>query len=189
VAAGIAAEGLRVLDAGEVPTPALALAALEAALPAVMVTGSHIPADRNGLKFYGPAGEIGKEDEAGILEALESVGEESLPAASAEAAMEVLPEYVARCRRLAGEGALGGRRIGIWQHSSVFRDGLADLMVALGAEIVPLGRAATFVALDTEAVAETDRARIRAWTREERLDALVSTDGDGDRPLVADETG
>src|SRR5690606_33865985 len=39
------------------------------------------------------------------------------------------------------------------------------------------------------AVAETDRARIRAWTREERLDALVSTDGDGDRPLVADETG
>ena len=27
---------------------------------AVMVTGSHIPADRNGLKFYLPGGEIAK---------------------------------------------------------------------------------------------------------------------------------
>jgi hypothetical protein len=34
-----------------------------------MVTGSHIPFDRNGLKFYRPEGEITKADEAGILAA------------------------------------------------------------------------------------------------------------------------
>ena len=33
------------------------------------------------------------------------------------------------------------------------------------------------------------RARSRAWVAEHRLAALVSTDGDGDRPLIADETG
>lgn len=32
-----------------------------------MVTGSHIPFDRNGLKFYRPDGEITKEDELAIV--------------------------------------------------------------------------------------------------------------------------
>ena len=59
--------GLEPVDCGAVPTPALALAAMAAGLPAVMVTGSHIPEDRNGLKFYTPRGEIEKADEAGIL--------------------------------------------------------------------------------------------------------------------------
>ena len=43
--------------------------------------------------------------------------------------------------------------------------------------------------IDTEAVAPADADRIAAWVAEHRLDALVSTDGDGDRPLVADERG
>ena len=34
-----------------------------------------------------------------------------------------------------------------------------------------------------------EAVRIRDWVLGERLDALVSTDGDGDRPLIADETG
>ena len=40
------------------------------ASPAIMVTGSHIPADRNGLKFYKAEGEIDKADEAGIVAGL-----------------------------------------------------------------------------------------------------------------------
>ena len=35
-------------------------------LASIMVTGSHIPDDRNGIKFNRPTGEILKEDEAGI---------------------------------------------------------------------------------------------------------------------------
>ena len=64
------AAGLTTVDCGAVPTPALALAAMNAGAAAVMVTGSHIPADRNGLKFYLPHGEIAKTDEAAILAAL-----------------------------------------------------------------------------------------------------------------------
>ncbi len=51
------------------PTPALAFAAQELGIPAIMVTGSHIPFDRNGLKFYHPKGQITKADEARILAA------------------------------------------------------------------------------------------------------------------------
>ncbi|EYB47298.1 hypothetical protein BU65_24160 [Escherichia coli] len=36
-------------------------------IPGIMVTGSHIPYDRNGLKFYTPEGEITKADEQEIL--------------------------------------------------------------------------------------------------------------------------
>ena len=43
--------------------------------------------------------------------------------------------------------------------------------------------------IDTEAVSEEDRARGQQWAREHQLDAIFSTDGDGDRPLLADENG
>ncbi len=43
--------------------------------------------------------------------------------------------------------------------------------------------------MDTEAVGEDDLAQARNWCKAHRLDAVVSTDGDGDRPLVFDENG
>ena len=43
--------------------------------------------------------------------------------------------------------------------------------------------------MDTEAVGPDDAAKIRRWVAENDLDVLVSTDGDGDRPLMVDATG
>ena len=54
------------INCGKIPSPAVALYGIVNRIPAIMVTGSHIPADRNGIKFNKPAGEILKEDEAGI---------------------------------------------------------------------------------------------------------------------------
>lgn len=47
---------------GVLPTPALAYQAMLDKVPAIMITGSHIPFDRNGIKFYRPDGEITKND-------------------------------------------------------------------------------------------------------------------------------
>ncbi len=66
----IRGEGAAAIACGVVPTPALALEAARRGVPAIMVTGSHIPFDRNGLKFYRPDGEITKTDEAGLIAAL-----------------------------------------------------------------------------------------------------------------------
>src|SRR3982751_729709 len=52
VMGAITALGVPAIDCGELPTPALALEALRGECPAIMVTGSHIPGHRNGLKFY-----------------------------------------------------------------------------------------------------------------------------------------
>ncbi len=43
--------------------------------------------------------------------------------------------------------------------------------------------------IDTEAVSEQDEQKALQWTKDYQLDLLFSTDGDGDRPLVADEKG
>ncbi len=188
VASGIAAETATPVDCGEISSPALALAAISRGIPAIMVSGSHIPADRNGLKFFRPEGEITKADESGILAALESVGAESLPAGSSARDSEARAAYLERCRAVAGRPAAAWR-IGVWEHSSVLRDDLVALLAELGHEVVRLGRSDEFVPVDTEAVPADVAAQIARWGEGHGLDALVSTDADGDRPLVADETG
>jgi phosphomannomutase len=189
VGAAIAHAGCVAVDCGLLPTPALALAAQTDGAPAVMVTGSHIPGDRNGLKFYLATGEITKADEAGILGSLPRVGEIPSSNLTPERDEQARVAYLSRYEAAFGSGALAGFRIGVFQHSSVARDDLVDLLRALGARALPLGRADHFVAIDTEALGAAEAAQARAWAHTEKLDALVSTDGDADRPLVADETG
>ena len=180
--------GLAVYYYGVVPTPALAYQAMQDKMPAIMVTGSHIPFDRNGLKFYRPDGEITKADEAAILGFNVSyIGavEHALPAISTLAA----ERYTQRNAGLYADHVLAGKRIGIYEHSSAGRDLYAAIFASLGAEVISLERTDTFVPIDTEAVAEEDRVKARQWSAEHQLDAIFSTDGDGDRPLIADETG
>lgn len=180
--------GVDVTDCGAVPTPALALAAMHAGAAAVMVTGSHIPADRNGLKFYVPSGEITKADEAAILAGLGQAERGAVPGRLATNG-SAGADWVARYVSAFGEGALAGCRVGVWTHSAVSRDLLVQAFEALGAMVVEVGRSDRFIPIDTEAVSAEARAAIAGWVRDGRLDALISTDGDGDRPLLADETG
>lgn len=188
-AAGIRQAGCEVDFCGVLPTPALALYALAQGIPAIMVTGSHIPFDRNGIKFYRPEGEISKADEAAIAQA-----EVEIPALTDDAPLPTanpaaLQQYRQRYTSLFAADLLSGWRIGIYEHSSAARDCLRDVLSALGADVIGLARTDTFVPIDTEAVSEEDRQRGQAWAAEHHLDAIISTDGDGDRPLIADETG
>ncbi|MFV7639071.1 phosphomannomutase [Shewanella algae] len=173
---------------GVVPTPALAVKSMSDSVPAIMVTGSHIPFDRNGLKFYRPDGEITKADEVAILSInsiLPVFSIVELPTAS-NSASEV---YLERYLNLFNKDLLKGKRIGIYEHSSAGRDLYAQLFEQLGAIVIRLGRSDHFVPIDTEAVAHTDMVMAQAWQKEYQLDLLFSTDGDGDRPLMSDESG
>jgi phosphomannomutase len=188
-AAGIRQAGCEVDFCGVLPTPALALYALSHGMPAIMVTGSHIPFDRNGIKFYGAEGEISKADEAAITHAeveLQTIADDgAMPAVNPDALQQYLQRYTA----LFADDLLAGWRIGVYEHSSAARDCLKELLCALGGEVIGLERTNTFVPIDTEAVSEEDRQRGLNWVAEHKLDAIISTDGDGDRPLIADETG
>lgn len=186
-------QGFRAVDCGALPTPALALSAMQAGAPSIMVTGSHIPDDRNGLKFYRADGEIDKADEAQINAIHASIARNEIPARvkmpPATSVTDPVANYRARYLDFFSATLLSGMRIGIYQHSSVARDIFADVLQRLGAEVTPLGRAEAFIPVDTEAVRDEDKALARDWATLHRLDAIVSTDGDADRPLIADEAG
>ncbi|WP_418357291.1 phosphomannomutase [Shewanella basaltis] len=187
-AASLISLGLKPIYFGVLPTPALAYVAMQQNIPAIMVTGSHIPFDRNGLKFYRPDGEITKADELAILaDDTELVNAElyDLPSVSDLGATSYIDRYL----DLFSPTLLAGRRIGIYEHSSAGRDLYATLFKQLGAEVVSLGRSDQFVPIDTEAVSVQDIEMAKRWQKDYRLDALFSTDGDGDRPLLSDETG
>jgi phosphomannomutase len=186
----VRAAGLRPVFYGVLPTPALALQALADGIPAIMVTGSHIPPDRNGLKFYRPDGEIDKKDELAIAAAAPTIDAADLPAdewPQPDPAARI--RYLERYRTAFAGKLLSGWRIGVWRHSSVAADILVDLLHDLGAETVELGASGEFVAVDTEAIDPDAAERLAGWSRHHRLDAIVSTDGDGDRPLLVDDRG
>ncbi len=184
--------GLTAVECGPLPTPALAAHAMHEHAPSIMVTGSHIPDDRNGLKFYLPTGEIGKADEADIAQRHAQLGADlaSRQAPVTEAAdTRALAFYVSRYLDHFAPDTLEGLTIGVYQHSSVARDVLVDILSPLGAKTIALGRSDRFIPVDTEALRPEDRALLKGWASEHKLDAIVSTDGDADRPLIADENG
>lgn len=186
--------GLKPIDCGTIPTPALALYGASIGAAGIMITGSHIPADRNGIKFYRPDGEINKDDEEAITRlAAELKNDEEANLVEAGLGdnheVEATKLFIDRNIGILSADALAGKRIGIYQHSSVARDMLVTVFEQCGATVFPLGRSEQFIPVDTEAVSQDTVSQLARWTDELALDAVLSTDGDGDRPLVADEHG
>ncbi|TPK69215.1 phosphomannomutase [Mesorhizobium sp. B2-4-19] len=193
--AALAASGLQPVDCGAIPTPALALYGQQhGAAAALMVTGSHIPADRNGIKFYSPRGEISKADEAAMAQYAAGRSGAYRPPPPPGTALptrhdQAIAAYRARAEIISEPNSLSGIRVGVYQHSSVAADLLVEILQSLGAHVTPVGKSGTFVPVDTEAVSPTTLARFKRWAGEFNLDAIVSTDADADRPLIADENG
>jgi phosphomannomutase len=198
--------GCVVENAGKIPTPAVILHSVATGRAGVMVSGSHIPFDRNGIKLNRSVGEILKSDEAGITEEVERVRAEEyartaeasafttsggLKAAAALPAVDHAAEerYLSRYARSFGPRALARLRVLVYQHSAVGRDLLARILRELGADVVTAGRAETFVPIDTENVTDEMLDRldglVTAADEGRPFHAVVSTDGDSDRPLVA----
>ena len=188
-ASAIEHAGLRVDFCGAIPTPALAYYAQTQGIPAIMVTGSHIPFDRNGIKFYSLAGEISKTDEASISRAVVAVPAGGLTIELPEVNQRAYQDYIERHLRFFPANGLAGMRLGFYEHSSVARDLLREILERLGAKVVSLGRTDEFVPIDTEAVSDADVQQARRWAEQYDFDAILSTDGDGDRPLLGDERG
>jgi phosphomannomutase len=196
--------GCEVENAGKIPTPALIAHAIAKGLAGVMVSGSHIPFDRNGIKLSKSRGEILKSDEAGITREVERVRAEeygrtaerslfnasgTLRTATELPAVDPAAEetYVRRYTESFPRGGLEGMRVLVYQHSAVGRDILPRILRELGADVVTGGRSETFVALDTENVTDEQLRRLEQLAVEAGtppLRAIVSTDGDSDRPLV-----
>jgi phosphomannomutase len=186
---GVVEAGLQAIYVGALPTPAIAVYAKRLNSPAIVITGSHIPFDRNGIKFYRPDGEISKADEVAMMTAVVNIPDKKISNFSCEVNLDAYEHYLNRYLDFFGKGSLDGMRIAVYEHSSVARDLLKDLLIKLGAKVVSLGRTDSFVPIDTEAVRKEDVEQAKQWAAEYEFDAILSTDGDADRPLIGDENG
>jgi phosphomannomutase len=198
--------GLKPVNLGRIPTPALMYFATGKGKGSIMVTGSHIPFNRNGYKLNTAAGELMKEQELPINQAVAALrqrvysepfersrfdesglfksGHRDLPPES-DAAYRA---YIARYRDFFPSD-LNGCRVLVYQHSAVGRDLVVELLRGFGAEVIPAGRSEDFVAIDTENINAAHLANIQAIVDDAvaqygPLSAVVSTDGDSDRPLL-----
>ena len=85
--------------------------------------------------------------------------------------------------------SLAGLRLGVYQHSTVARDLLVRIFTTLGATCIPFARAETFLPVDTEAISPAMATLLAVWARTNAVDAIISADGDADRPLLTDASG
>lgn len=207
IVAAIRDAGMQPINLGRIPTPALTSFALARGKGSIMVTGSHIPFDRNGYKTNSSKGELRKEQEAPIHQQVRTVrarlyaqprneslfdergflktGHQDLPPEHSEASAA----WIARFTHFFQGSSLRGKRLLVYQHSAVGRDLLVELLGRLGADVIAAGRSSTFVPIDTENIREPQLAIIQALADEAAakhgpLDAVISTDGDSDRPLI-----
>ncbi|KIW91188.1 uncharacterized protein Z519_08083 [Cladophialophora bantiana CBS 173.52] len=203
-------KGMYPVNLGAIPTPALTSYAIQNEKGSIMVTGSHIPFDRNGYKLNTSTGELLKKDEQPINANVERVREKLLDELYAESPFDdkgnlrngksdLLPvlgdgqgAYIRRYLDFFEGEVLQGMKLLVYQHSAVGRDVLVDILQKLGAQVTTAGRSSTFVPIDTEAIDVAQLSTIQNLFDEAgaTFDAVVSTDGDSDRPLlVAPEGG
>ena len=173
-----------------------------------MVTGSHIPEELNGIKFIKSSGEVLKNEEKDILFQVAAVREEeylknesnslfdangvlkqsvNLPAVSEE--KNALSEFQERYTSIFASNILMGKKIVLYEQSAVGRDLLKNVLTSLGAEVVCFGRSDKFIPMDTEKMLNSTISLLKQLAKEFQPFAIVSTDGDSDRPILADETG
>lgn len=187
-----------VINCGKIPTPAVTYYGIVNNIPSIMITGSHIPDDRNGIKFQLATREILKSDEElitkGEVEYDESMFDNN---GFFVDKYELVPEiidgynlYRDRYVNFFGEKFLLDKIIGVWGHSAVGRDLYVDILTRLGAKVIEIEYSNdVFVPVDTDTVNEETIIKMKNWDDKYQLDFVISTDGDGDRPLLTDENG
>jgi len=194
--------GMRAVNLGTIPTPALANYAFACKRGSIMVTGSHIPFDRNGYKLNTSVGELLKHHESAVNAAVARVREriyamscddalfdehgalkiDTAVTAADDSAREA---YLRRYSEFFDGLSLEGKRVLVYQHSAVGRDLLASMLRTMGADVITAGRSDHFVPIDTENIDAAQLAVIQTLADAHgSAFAVVSTDGDSDRPLV-----
>jgi phosphomannomutase len=195
--------GFKIDYCGVIPTPTVSLYGFRRNIPSIMVTGSHIPYDRNGIKFNLPNGEILKRDEKIITEYYWKIsvsGEfDSLfnkngsfkksPAKLPKLNAKAKQEYIERYLKFFPKNFLKDKKIVVYQHSSVIRDIMVEILKKLGARVISVARSEKFIPIDTESIQKNILDKALVWAKKFRPDAIVSSDGDGDRPALFDEHG
>ncbi|MCL2393622.1 MAG: phosphoglucosamine mutase [Acidimicrobiaceae bacterium] len=209
--AGLAAEGVEVVDLGVLPTPGVAALAAMRGAPAAVISASHNPFPDNGIKLFAAGGiKLGDDAEgrieAGLASAVAATDPPATPAPAAGAA-PTTPGKVGSAIGWVGTDAdgrrryteqllasLGGRRLDGLRVALDLGNGAAtataaDVIRASGADLVAvLGNAPDGTNINA-GCGSTDPSGLAAAVVAEHADAGLAFDGDADRVIAVDAAG
>jgi phosphoglucosamine mutase len=203
LSAGLAAEGVDVLDLGVLPTPGVAAVAAERGLAAAVISASHNPYPDNGIKLFAVGGrKLSEADEQRVEAELDrltrtgsSVGGAALALVSGSGIGRLRSDPDARawyCERVVA--ALEGRRLEGVRVVLDCANGAAaatapDIVAAAGADVVEILAAAPDGCNINAECGSTDPAVLAAAVLAHGADAGLAFDGDADRVIAVDGTG
>ncbi len=182
LARGIASAGGNAVLAGVLPTPAVALLALD--LGAV-ITASHNPPEYNGVKFFDSHGQ--KLTDASE-EKIEVLLDAEAPGGGTVDRVEIAPDsYLQHIVDRFGSD-LTGLRIGVDCANGAYTEIAPRAFRHLGASVTAIGVEPDGTNINKECGA-TDLHALQRTVVEQGLDLGVAFDGDGDRILAVDGNG
>ena len=201
LSAGLAAEGVDVIDLGVLPTPGVAAVAAARSLPGAVISASHNPYADNGIKLFASGGrkltvaaehqvEVELADLAQAIPAVAGVGAgtgSQIGRLSADAGAGAW-----YCDRVVGalEGRrLTGMRVVIDCANGAAVTTAAPILRAAGAEVVEVLAATPDGCNINAGCGSTDPSALAASVVGHGADAGLAFDGDADRVIAVDGTG
>ncbi|HEX3453056.1 MAG TPA: phosphoglucosamine mutase [Gaiellaceae bacterium] len=183
-ASGVASAGGNAMLAGVLPTPAVALLALD--LGAV-ITASHNPPEYNGVKLFDGDGQKLPDEAEEEIEALLGESPRNADAGEIDNLDVVHGSYVDHVIERFGED-LEELRIGVDCANGAYAGIAPAAFERLGARVTPIGDSPDGNNINVDCGA-TDLRALQKLVVDESLDLGVAFDGDGDRMLAVDERG
>ena len=206
--AGVAAEGVDVVDLGVIPTPAVADAALERGAPAAVISASHNPFHDNGVKLLSAGGrkltDEQEEEVEAVLAGVLAAGSGAAGSGEADGAVgrlggaslgrltsdqEAVERYSTRVT-----GALEGRSLAGLKVALDCANGAASVtarrvFTGAGAELVEVLSDSPDGRNINAGCGSTDPSNLAASVRRHGADVGLAFDGDADRVIAVDEEG
>ncbi len=196
--AGLASEGVEVVDLGVVPTPAVAHLASQGSLAGAMVSASHNPFGDNGIKLFAAGGRKLDDDTEARLEAeMAALAAHGDPRPRPEGdgvgtmvdGRPMVAGYLDHLRSEAIEGRrLDGLRLVVDAANGAASALPLDVFGALGAEVTVIHAAPDGININ-DRCGSTYPESLQAAVVSAGADLGLALDGDADRVLAVDASG
>jgi phosphoglucosamine mutase len=198
LAAGLATEGVEVVDLGVVPTPGVAFLSTADHVPAAMISASHNPFGDNGIKLFSAGGsKLSDEVEERLELELTALGGQGdprpRPVGSEVGTIAVDHQAIERYRRFLVEdvvppGSLDGLKIVLDGANGAASELAAGVFEALGARVLAIHVEPDGVNIN-EVSGSTHPEALQAAVLAHGADVGLAFDGDADRVLAVDGDG
>jgi phosphoglucosamine mutase len=182
LARGIASAGGSAVLAGVLPTPAVALLALDVG---AVITASHNPPEYNGVKFFDHNGQKLTDETEEKIEAL--LDADAPGGGEIDRVGVATDSYFTHIVERFGSD-LTGLKIGLDCANGAYSDIAPKAFEQLGAEVTAIGVEPDGMNINSGCGA-TDLALLQRTVASNGLDLGIAFDGDGDRMLAVDEHG